>query len=217
MYPDSQFARPIGSFQYPVQIIADEPDADPLETICINSTWLAYLRGAAKQLLLQSTWATQDPGDLALMQQRTFNLIGLMQNGVCTPAARVPDWQAVNNRPGSTRQFFGQRGQGINGPFFDYAGLGSWFDLTFEDIHTHAAVGGLINFLTVSVLGEDLCSIVITPCLGPARSEAVSIGDHDILGDLFGGPAEIKAVSVSSGDSSYLRMILKNDWTCGEL
>lgn len=90
MYPDSSFAHPIGSFQYPVPVPSSGPDAEPLETICISGVWLPYLRGASKQLLLQSTWDTDDPGELAIVQQWAFSLIGMLQDGSCAPI--IPTW-----------------------------------------------------------------------------------------------------------------------------
>lgn len=87
MFPDSPFAQAIGSFQSPVSPPDVEPDAAPLATIQVNETWLEYLRGCAKQLLLQSTWATNDPEVLNLTQQRAFNLIGLLQG---TEAVSLP-------------------------------------------------------------------------------------------------------------------------------
>lgn len=80
MEPDSPFAEPVSSFQFPVTPPTVEPGASPLETIQINSSWLELLRGCAKQLLLQSTWKTQDSGQINLAQERAFNLIDLLQD-----------------------------------------------------------------------------------------------------------------------------------------
>lgn len=77
MYPDSPFAVPVGSFRYPVPLPNLEPDATPTIAISINCQWLAYIRGALKQLLLQSTWNTTDPDAINLVQERVFKLIDL--------------------------------------------------------------------------------------------------------------------------------------------
>ena len=80
MEPDSPFNYPRSSFQFPAPLPSVEPDASPLETIQVNTTWLEYLRGCAKQLLLETTWDTDDPSALNLVQQRAMNLIGLLQD-----------------------------------------------------------------------------------------------------------------------------------------
>lgn len=90
MYPDSEFAHSIGSFQVPVPLPSAGPDVEPFETICIASEWLPYLRGAAKQLLLQSTWDTTDPGMIVVAQEWAFSLIGMLQDGSCAPI--IPIW-----------------------------------------------------------------------------------------------------------------------------
>lgn len=80
MLPDSLWPYPVSSFQYPIQVLDVEPGSSPLETIQINTSWLELLRGCAKQLLLQSTWRTDDPSELALAQKRAFDLIDLLQD-----------------------------------------------------------------------------------------------------------------------------------------
>jgi hypothetical protein len=77
MYPDSPFAVPKGSFGSPVPVPDFDPDQYPTIAISINCQWLAYIRGALQQLLLQTTWKTDDPAVLALAQQRAFDLIAM--------------------------------------------------------------------------------------------------------------------------------------------
>lgn len=93
MLPDDPNAYPLSSFQSPVSIPDVEPGDTPLETIQINSVWLALLRGCAKQLLQQSTWRTDDPGDLNHAQEMAFELIDLLQDqgvpSVTLPTASV--------------------------------------------------------------------------------------------------------------------------------
>lgn len=78
MYLDSEFAKPISSFQRPV----DPPDIDPNTgdqiTVCFNELWRPYVVGALTQLLLQSTWNT-DTVDLDTTQGRVFNLIDMFR------------------------------------------------------------------------------------------------------------------------------------------
>lgn len=74
MFPDSPYAHPVGSFPVPVPVVDVDPDVEPLVKICVNAEWIPYIAGALKQLLLQSTWRTNDPAVLALQQERVFNL-----------------------------------------------------------------------------------------------------------------------------------------------
>ena len=91
MYRDSPFAHPISPFERPVPVPGLEPDAAPLCTLSVNATWVPYVIGALKVLLLQSTWDTDDPGVLALTQQRVFNLIDQFSCGSVPTGAIVCD------------------------------------------------------------------------------------------------------------------------------
>jgi len=77
MFPKSVFAHPVSSFNVPASIIDEEPGAGNLIPICINSHWIPYILGALEQLLLQTTWDTDDASVLALQQARVMDLIGL--------------------------------------------------------------------------------------------------------------------------------------------
>lgn len=77
MYPDSVFAVPVGSFRYPVPIVDEDPTGLNTVQVCFNSSYAPYIAGALKQLLLQTTWDTDDPSVLSLQQQRVTNLISL--------------------------------------------------------------------------------------------------------------------------------------------
>lgn len=74
MYPPSPFAVPIGSFQTPVQPPSTDPSEGPLFYIPVNCDWMPYVAGALQQLLLQTTWAGT-PDEIALAQNRAFNII----------------------------------------------------------------------------------------------------------------------------------------------
>lgn len=84
MFQDSPYAHPVGSFQFPVPIVDVDPGTGTPAVITVDCEWIPYIIGALKQLLLQSTWRTEDPEVLALQQQRVFNLIDLFQ---CAGAA----------------------------------------------------------------------------------------------------------------------------------
>jgi len=75
MWPNSDFPRPVGSFQHPVPVVGVDPDAAPLVFVSFNERWLPYIVGALKQLVLQSTWATDDPYTWGIEQFRAMNLL----------------------------------------------------------------------------------------------------------------------------------------------
>lgn len=81
MFPNSPFKRSVGSYVEPVAPPARDPDAAPLATLQISCDWLPYIRGAVKQLLLQSTWIGDDDA-VDLAQQRVFNLMSMLQDAV---------------------------------------------------------------------------------------------------------------------------------------
>lgn len=81
MLPDSLFAEPVSSFQFPVPVPAVEPDAGPLHSVCFSAAWLPYVIGCLKQLFLQTTWDTTDPSALDLVQNQVSNLIDIIGTG----------------------------------------------------------------------------------------------------------------------------------------
>jgi hypothetical protein len=87
MWPNGDFAGPVGSFIEPVPV----PGVDPLSGDCsiirLNKAWLPYVRGALSQLWLQSTWDT-DAAGLINVQQQVTNLIFAfndLEPGDCSP------------------------------------------------------------------------------------------------------------------------------------
>lgn len=87
MWPNSPFAIPTSSFNSPVPLVNVDPDTGPFITVCFNKEWQPYIVGALKQLMLQTTWATTDPNQLNLVQQRANNLINLFfrSKPLCNP------------------------------------------------------------------------------------------------------------------------------------
>jgi hypothetical protein len=77
MYPDSLYAQGRGSFLRPVPIPAHGPLTPPTKTVVVSCEWLPYIRGALQQLLLQSTWNTNNPAFLTDIQGNVANLIDL--------------------------------------------------------------------------------------------------------------------------------------------
>lgn len=88
MLPDSGYAHAVGSFPNPLPLPVQDPDASPNKSFTIACSWLPYVRGALQQLLLQSTWDTDDPVLLNLVQSRAFSLIAMLEE--CTGSPVFP-------------------------------------------------------------------------------------------------------------------------------
>jgi len=80
VYPPSPYAKPIGSFQTPVLPPTSAPADSPTKSFSINCQWLPYVRGALKQLLLQSTWNLEGTElSLGEIQGAVFDLIDIFK------------------------------------------------------------------------------------------------------------------------------------------
>lgn len=92
MYPDTGYAGPRGSFLRPVPIPTHGPNDGGTQPCQVSCDWLPYVRGALYQLLLQSTWATDDPAELLQVQEWVFDLIDQFGEGDCStgPAFACP-------------------------------------------------------------------------------------------------------------------------------
>lgn len=82
MFPYSDFPRPVGSFLERVPIPAHEPGEGSQVCVMFNVDWLPYVLGSLQQLLLQSTWDTNDKTALFGVQGSAFDLIALIGNGI---------------------------------------------------------------------------------------------------------------------------------------
>ncbi len=80
MYPDSKYAVPIGSFQVPVPPPTGHWYSEPLVQVCFSETWLPYVVGCLKQLLLEATWGQGNPTLVKQLQQEAFELIDQFAN-----------------------------------------------------------------------------------------------------------------------------------------
>lgn len=80
MWGDNPFARPISSFQKPVPLVTVDPDDEPDYQVCFRKEWLPYIIGSLQQLLLQTTWKTDDKDALNLVQARAQLLISMFLN-----------------------------------------------------------------------------------------------------------------------------------------
>lgn len=85
MFPDSPFAVPRSSFERPVPLVLVDPDQSPTVCLSINRDWIPYILGSLKQLVLQTTWRTDDPDALNLVQARAMTLIAMFQQALREP------------------------------------------------------------------------------------------------------------------------------------
>lgn len=77
MWPDSVFAVPVGSFQSPIPIIDKDPTTGPFFYVKVSQQWMNAVQGCLLQLILQTTWDTNDPATLNLAQMRAMSLLQL--------------------------------------------------------------------------------------------------------------------------------------------
>lgn len=78
MQPDLRdYPEPIPSFQEPAIPPVSDPWTGGLLYRCYSENWQSAILGALMQLLEQTTWATNNPDELLLVQQRADTLIGL--------------------------------------------------------------------------------------------------------------------------------------------
>lgn len=73
-WPYSPFAQPTTSFQRPVPLIFVDPCDNPDIRLEFRHEWLPYILGALKQLLLQTTWKTDNAEDFYHVQGLVANL-----------------------------------------------------------------------------------------------------------------------------------------------
>lgn len=71
------FAHPTSSFNKPVPLPGAEPDQGPCATVSFSRAWLPYVLGAMTQLMLQTTWLTDDPDEFRLVQEQASTLIAM--------------------------------------------------------------------------------------------------------------------------------------------
>lgn len=87
MFWDVTYPDPVGSFRYPVTVPGVEPDAGVLVYVAFSEAWQPYIVGCLKQLLLQSTWGTDDPDVLNVTQLQAFKLIDQFKGGALATGA----------------------------------------------------------------------------------------------------------------------------------
>lgn len=95
MFPDSDFAVPVGSFIAPVPRPLSDPDAGELVYIGVNCEWIPYIAGALQQLLLQSTWQYDTTDELNQVQGRAFNLISLFNCATAPNKAQLQTFRGM--------------------------------------------------------------------------------------------------------------------------
>ena len=86
MFPYSFVAVPTSSFNKPVPIPTTEPNEGSQVTVQFSAAWLPYVLGALQQLLLQTTWDSQDKDTIISAQSSATDLIALIGNSINMPA-----------------------------------------------------------------------------------------------------------------------------------
>lgn len=92
MFGPNPFAVPVSSFGRPVPPVFVDPDDNPNYQVCFRSEWLPYILGSLEQLLLQTTWKSDDPLIIQQTQDRARLLLSLFMRGCPTV---VPDFGCV--------------------------------------------------------------------------------------------------------------------------
>lgn len=87
MLPYNPLAEPVSSFVAPAPLPTADPDAGEMCYVHFAREWLPYLLGALSQLMLQTTWRTDDPAQIALAQARSMSLITLLAQEAYNPMA----------------------------------------------------------------------------------------------------------------------------------
>jgi len=91
MWPSYPNWRPQSSFLVPVAVPTAAPCDQPLACLQLNQEWLAYLVGAAMQLMQPTTWDTVDPDVQADILGRATDLLALIGTAMpCDPAPPNP-------------------------------------------------------------------------------------------------------------------------------
>lgn len=91
MFNNSPYAVAVSSFQSPVPSPRVDPAEGPFVYVAINRTWLPYVMGCLKQLLLQTTWIEQDDDTLNLTQQQAFKILQMFTFAGDNPTGFLPD------------------------------------------------------------------------------------------------------------------------------
>ena len=215
MFPDSDYAHPVSSFQSPVPPPAYDPTEPPLATICVNPYWLPHIRGCLKQLLLQSTWNTTDLYVIGVVQQQVFDLISLFDEDKCGDLV-VPNWEFYNSSGGLVG--FNQVGQTADHlPFGSLTGTGpGGMVFSGRDIDSHGEAGGIIDQFDVYSFGSGGIQVTSLDCFDhftTASTGGTHLGIHDLFND-YSGQSKRLYLSVPSGQCLVnIRWI--NNWECG--
>src|SRR5258706_3298139 len=77
MFPDGPYDVRVTSFRSAVPLVTVDPQAEPLAYIGINCAWFPVIAGSLEQLVLQTSWPTDEPAALNLVQEGVFDLIAL--------------------------------------------------------------------------------------------------------------------------------------------
>jgi len=219
MWPDSPFAPSRGSFVRPVPLPTTEPGDSPTFSLSINCQWLPFIRGGLQQLLLQETWATNDPAALLQVQQRVFNLIDLF--GECS-SLTIPFACSGDLRTNASP--YGTFATGFCGHWTPLIGYDS--DECNSGSNTYQGIGIDLTFSTPVVLSSvsihyDLFMGGFAGCSGPEVIEhIVDVTNSSVLQTktnavLTNGGGQTLVRSGLTAPTSHINVELDADIHCG--
>lgn len=181
---DSPFAVPQSSYERPVPLVLVDPDTDANITVCFRSEWLPYVLGALQQLILQTTWDTDDPDALNLVQARAQLLIALFIEGCPTI---MPDAGCITYpMSASFISYYPQN------PYTDPGFVPDWYSI--------APFVLIDSDLAASLTGTAVGDVVALTGAFPNPDSIAEHGLSDIRLDFTGeGIVELRFVSVFAG------------------
>lgn len=184
VFPDSLFAEPQSSYERPAPLVLHDPDVDANVSVCFHSSWLPYVIGALSQLLQQTTWATDDPDALNLVQARAQLLIDLFIQGCPT---LIPDTGCLTYLPyASFISYYPQN------PFTDPSYVPDWYSIApFVVVDSDLAAA-----LTGTQLGDVLALNGAFPNPDAVVEHGLSAIHLEFTGE---GTVELEFVSIFAG------------------
>lgn len=227
MFQNSPYAHGVPSFQLPVTPPSNGWDQPPLIQVCLSEEWAAYVAGALKQLLLQSTWDTDSPNYIDFLQQNAFSLISQFQGGVTDSICPPPPCPEINwiVDVTATGGFEGSDGMGCFVVKFRQGqdNTGGYTAALVKDVATVSGlevnsfnqVGG--NYVRLDIVSIDVTAInlSITDCLNNVNTDNYSLPFH--LNEHFSIPQAIKTALITPATSGNMLVIAQTqgDWLCG--
>lgn len=201
-------------FDRQIEPIMSSLTETPMSYLAVSDAWVPAINGAIGALARDETWKTDNP-------EVTYDMISTAHEimsswGTYPIPPRVPNWRAYITGTGLI-DMGGQRGQGLSGPFYIFSGvfLGH-VNIKFVMEQGGAFCGGYLSYFSVTVIGNGPTLITTTNCVDNVQVEQ----PVDIY---VANPGEYKEFDCQVWNYSlestfgYVRFVIKNDWTCGNI